>query len=201
MSAWPSSATYPQTKNPRGYRGLHRSSDLLRGEDLNLRPSGYEPDELPGCSTAQAESSRVRGQVKGFEGLRGPCFWLFERPEWCRAAGRDRSARLVSSRSGCRRSGVRSAAVCSASSPRAAVGMDRRADKRLETAASPRTHLETWAGPSALAEAPESMRKSMRRSLMRSPIRPPWTPRRTRALQTLPAVLPMPRIPVVQGRA
>ena len=23
----------------------------LRGEDLNLRPSGYEPDELPGCST------------------------------------------------------------------------------------------------------------------------------------------------------
>ena len=23
----------------------------LRGEDLNLRPSGYEPDELPVCST------------------------------------------------------------------------------------------------------------------------------------------------------
>ena len=23
----------------------------LRGRDLNLRPSGYEPDELPGCST------------------------------------------------------------------------------------------------------------------------------------------------------
>jgi hypothetical protein len=23
----------------------------LRGQDLNLRPSGYEPDELPGCST------------------------------------------------------------------------------------------------------------------------------------------------------
>ena len=22
----------------------------LRGQDLNLRPSGYEPDELPGCS-------------------------------------------------------------------------------------------------------------------------------------------------------
>ena len=22
-----------------------------RGEDLNLRPSGYEPDELPDCST------------------------------------------------------------------------------------------------------------------------------------------------------
>ena len=23
----------------------------LRGPDLNRRPSGYEPDELPGCST------------------------------------------------------------------------------------------------------------------------------------------------------
>ena len=27
------------------------SNGLLRGQDLNLRPSGYEPDELPDCST------------------------------------------------------------------------------------------------------------------------------------------------------
>ena len=26
----------------------------LRGKDLNLRPSGYEPDELPDCSTPRA---------------------------------------------------------------------------------------------------------------------------------------------------
>ena len=28
-----------------------RSLNWLRGWDLNPRPSGYEPDELPGCST------------------------------------------------------------------------------------------------------------------------------------------------------
>ena len=27
----------------------------LRGQDLNLRPLGYEPNELPGCSTPRLE--------------------------------------------------------------------------------------------------------------------------------------------------
>ena len=32
----------------------------LRGQDLNLGPSGYEPDELPGCSTPrQLENVRL----------------------------------------------------------------------------------------------------------------------------------------------
>ena len=29
----------------------YRHGGWLRGRDLNSRPSGYEPDELPGCST------------------------------------------------------------------------------------------------------------------------------------------------------
>jgi hypothetical protein len=29
----------------------------LRGLDLNQRPSGYEPDELPGCSTPRDENT------------------------------------------------------------------------------------------------------------------------------------------------
>ena len=32
----------------------------LRGQDLNLRPSGYEPDELPGCSTPRYQRKSLR---------------------------------------------------------------------------------------------------------------------------------------------
>src|SRR5438309_1802006 len=35
----------------------------LRGQDLNLRPSGYEPDELPGCSTPR-QHQRDRSPIK-----------------------------------------------------------------------------------------------------------------------------------------
>jgi hypothetical protein len=34
----------------------------LRGLDLNQRPLGYEPNELPGCSTPHSHLIKVRNQ-------------------------------------------------------------------------------------------------------------------------------------------
>ena len=31
----------------------------MRGKDLNLRPLGYEPNELPGCSTPRANANKA----------------------------------------------------------------------------------------------------------------------------------------------
>jgi hypothetical protein len=37
--------------------GSFATKNWLRGRDLNPRPSGYEPDELPGCSTPHFENN------------------------------------------------------------------------------------------------------------------------------------------------
>ena len=43
----------------------HRDQkDWLRGLDLNQRPSGYEPDELPGCSTPRCEYVAWNAEIK-----------------------------------------------------------------------------------------------------------------------------------------
>ena len=43
--------------------------DWLRGKDLNLRPLGYEPNELPDCSTPHFNGSPLnqQGQLFGKE--------------------------------------------------------------------------------------------------------------------------------------
>ena len=47
----------------------------LREQDLNLRPSGYEPDELPGCSIPRHEFAPTIGARNWLM----TCKWVFQR--------------------------------------------------------------------------------------------------------------------------
>ena len=52
-------------------------SQLLREQDLNLRPSGYEPDELPCCSTPRHKKATIRYAVLSVKLFT----FLFRQPE------------------------------------------------------------------------------------------------------------------------
>ena len=43
-------------------RILDQSAKWLRGLDLNQRPLGYEPNELPGCSTPHLQFSNTANE-------------------------------------------------------------------------------------------------------------------------------------------
>ena len=47
---WSDFQTFPSV-NAKKMKSCDFTLFWLRGKDLNLRPSGYEPDELPSCST------------------------------------------------------------------------------------------------------------------------------------------------------
>ena len=57
----------PKTKRATCVRQVARSSFWLRGGDLNPRPLGYEPNELPDCSTPRQESFESFGSFEPFE--------------------------------------------------------------------------------------------------------------------------------------
>src|SRR5207248_9093016 len=73
VANWPGSSLLQQAeKSPAAFRlpGLQSKLRWLRGKDLNLRPSGYEPDELPGCSTPRYSVGRYSvGWREGLQGL------------------------------------------------------------------------------------------------------------------------------------
>ena len=53
----------PILKNVNAISWRH-PGNWLRGLDLNQRPSGYEPDELPGCSTPRDNYGEMMRGIK-----------------------------------------------------------------------------------------------------------------------------------------
>ena len=83
---------YPGTKKPPKSLETPRVLNWLREPDLNRRPSGYEPDELPGCSIprkSRSPSSNGRGadSRQNALGCKGFFWALCRRPNRRRYSG------------------------------------------------------------------------------------------------------------------
>ena len=46
-------------RQPKGANGYRQACKWLRGVDLNHRPLGYEPNELPDCSTPHFDHTEI----------------------------------------------------------------------------------------------------------------------------------------------
>src|SRR6202000_1713359 len=73
----PKSVPKGHENDPRSVSGGH--FDLWRGQDSNLRPLGYEPSELPSCSTPRWVNARLPKALVDFQigcsaALAGPYF-------------------------------------------------------------------------------------------------------------------------------
>ena len=51
-----------------GVTVLNCALNWVQGLDLNQRPSGYEPDELPGCSTLQQGAGKIAAGAQSVNG-------------------------------------------------------------------------------------------------------------------------------------
>ena len=73
-----------------------REEVWLRGVDLNHRPLGYEPNELPDCSTPHTNRNAcvLSGQISASVSVAMPEFFFMHRPRPLRSRHLRRSPQL-----------------------------------------------------------------------------------------------------------